>query len=330
MKKLQKILKIFVIFSILALYIMNIVYSTSETFIPVTFENLKAAYNSFLAVTDSPNFYAETTKESINIFSDGETNTLKYVIADDGSVTFSIDSVIASSMDYDSYSKEISKTIYPIYGFLGVTTVQEVELLDAFTYISNDLLASDISDIPNFSSSLFSFSSESYIKNSSGEIINVDSNKAFSPLEEIQKYDAGIVCSDSDEFGLYTWEVKKTSSDATNTTITSTLKVNNSNNYIKLDKYNENHKDSLNVTDNSISFNRIETQNIVINTGTNAATNTATNVPKQNVVINEEIKELPKAGINITLINAIKVILVISVIALVLYTAYNISHRSDK
>lgn len=330
MKKLQKILKIFIIFSILALYIMNIVYSTSETFIPVTFENLKTAYNSFLGATDSPNFYAETTTESINIFSNGETNPLNYVISDDGNVTFSIDSIISDSMDYDSYSKEIAKTIYPIYGFLGVTTVQGVEIIDSFTYISNDLLSSDISEIPNFSSSLFSFSSERYIKNSSGEIINIENNKVFSPLDEIKKYDTGIICSDSDEFGLYTWEVKKTSSNETSSTITSTIKVNNSNNYIKLDKYNENHKDSITVTNNSISFNKVESQNIVINTATNTTSNNTSTTPTQNIVINGEIKELPKAGINIVLINTIKIILAISIISLILYATYNISHRSDK
>lgn len=323
MKNFKTFITIFSIFLVLAIYLTNIVFATSATYIPVTSDSLKAAYGKFLTKTDDSHFYAEVTDTAINIHSDEITNPLYYTISDNG-VTFTINSTITPEMTYEEYSQEISKTILPLYGFIGNAIVQKANLSDAFTYIAADLLASDISKIPNFSSSMLSFSSSSYTQSSNGEKIEHSGNENFSAFEAVKLYDTPLLNKDTDEFSLYTWEVKKASSNDNQIVISSTLTANASDNYIKLDGYNEKYKDALNITNNSISMNRTD---IIIQT-TNKTNNTVINVPNK-ITTNNTITSLPKAGININLINIAKIVLIIAVVSIVLFTIYNISQKND-
>ena len=326
MKKFKTFITILSIFLILTIYLTNIILATNTTYIPVTTNNLKEAYGKFLTQTNDTHFYAEITNDAVNIHADNITNQLKYSITDSG-ITFTIKSTIKSNMTYEEYSQEISKTILPLYGFLGVTTVQEVNITDAFTYISADLLSSDISKIPNFSSSMLSFSSSSYTQTSTGEKIEQSPNNNFSAFEEIKIYDSPIILKDTDEFSLYTWEVKKASSNDTEIVISSTLTTSASDNYIKLDKYSEKYKDSLNITNNSISLNRTD---IIIQTANKSETTiTNTQTTTNNTVPNKVVTSLPEAGINIDLVNIIKIILIVAIVLIIVFTIYNISNKNN-
>lgn len=238
---MSKIKNLLIILSIFTLMITGIVSNTYAKAVEVTNENLKNAFEKFIALNTTEEKYDITVSDkSITVEADGEKYTINYTLKE--TPTFSFDISIKKGMTYEEFKTQVESAVLPIMGYVTVANIQGIEFDDSISYFTSSLMRGVLTGaIP-----LSTFESYTIVDDLNGkEVEKTDDpkviytsefgDKVMEIVNDVFKKDISV--TDSQVANTYTWNVKKQDATADACKIVSTLSVNTNGDFAILEGY---------------------------------------------------------------------------------------------
>ena len=139
---LKKLLIISAVFCLIFTYLWLTISRAAS--VPVTDENLKAAFEKLIESLEQYKNYEITLENKVISVKTGEENyTLNYDLT--GNPTFSYVIDVKKGMDYTKFNEETEKLSTVILGYLAVANIQGVDFKDSFSYFQMYMLQSALS-----------------------------------------------------------------------------------------------------------------------------------------------------------------------------------------
>ena len=263
MKKVKIVLTLILSFIILNIYIGSV------WAVDVTEENLKTALQDFASSSENEENYDITVENNVIIIkADGKEYNVNYNL--DSSPTFSVEIPVKQGMSYSEFQEEIEKISLPMVVYIAIANIQGVSLEDAAAYLGMNLLSQAFGSMSTADSKYIivdDINSEANVNvtdNSGKEVIKA--SEFGNHVMEYVNYTYKDVNKMTDSTGInsYEWNIEKKDVEDTSCTIESTLKVDLSADFSKLNGY----ADSMggNSSDSNSSNDTIEVGDIENNT----------------------------------------------------------------
>lgn len=324
---MSKIKNVLIILSIFVLMITGIVSNSYAKTVEVTNENLKKAFEKFIASNKTEEEYDITVSDkSITVTVLGKEYTINYTLKE--TPTFSFDISIKKGMTYEEFKTQVENAVLPILGYVTVANVQGIEFDDSKSYFTSSLMRGVLTGaIP-----LSTLESYTIVDDLNGkEVEKTDDPKVIYTSEFGDKvmelvnnvFQKDISVTDSQVANTYTWSVKKQDATADSCKIVSTLSVNTNGDFSMLEGYADTDEDGGSTGTENGSGETDKTPETekpaeeTPKTETPKAETTKTETPKAMTEKAADTKIYPKTGFeNIIMISIITVTLISILLAI--------------
>jgi len=298
MKKLIKVLSVLMI-----VIILGISTTSKAVKIEVTKEKLEEAFKDLEeSESNTGNNKYEITDELIKLSSDDYKYEMKYDLSN--KPTFTIEALIKDGMNYDEFTEETSKLLFPMLAQIAVYNIQNVEYEDAMTYIMMYMFSTALGGETSSNSEYILYDDRDTSKN---WVINAEEGQKVIKASEFDKYVMEYVNSvykeedilkDSNGINSFEWSTKKEDITDKSCKIVSTLTVDLDADFSKIKEI---------VDDIEVSGANNKTNNEISNEINNV---------EENTILNTNI--IPNAGVEFGVKNILQIVIFVSILSIVL------------
>lgn len=290
MLRFKKTLIIFLLSIFMIVNIASICYASS---VPVTKENLKQAFESFVALQeDDKNYEILVEDDIITIKIDGKSYILNYDLTD--KPTFSYEVEVRQQMSYNEFKEKTQMLTLPMFGYLAVANIQGIKYEDSTSYMAINLLKTAFSGVSSENVN------NQYIVISEEDGVEVDVTGSQKVIKESEfgnyvmeyvnaLYGENTSYSDTEDFNTFNWTMEKKDVTDKSCRLVSTITVNLDSDFSQINGFAEKLEDSFNGNNNStdksqnnqsskddtkkdttsLSYDNTKSQTVIPKTGTN-------------------------------------------------------------
>lgn len=286
---MSKTKKLFIITLALILIVMGIFSKTYAEYVPVTKENLKAAFKELEQYNkdNKNNTEINVTDDTITLIKDGEKYEINYDLAD--KPTFTREVQIKQGMSYEEYKSEDVNGTNTLLGLFAVAKIQGVEFettaLYVMTYLASALEINTL-DTSNSYKIIDDTTGENTIKKDESDNKTIYASEFGEHVLEYvnDAYKKKIVLNDKEGINCFETTIEKKDTTEIGCKIVTTFIVNPEADFSKMESLVK--KNGESITDNLEKIITIET------TEEDNQENTS-NVENENV---SNLSTMPKAG----------------------------------
>jgi LPXTG-motif cell wall-anchored protein len=226
---------------------MNVSSMCYATSVKVTDENLKTAFEGFVASSaNEDNYKISVSNNVITITSNDETYTINYDLTNNPTFTYKVP--ISNGMSYDNFKDATNNLSITMLGYLAVANIQGISYDDSSAYFAMCLLMYAFSNLSSSNSKYMIVSDGTTVENSDYTVIYESEfgNHVMEYVNSIygtkQSFTDG---EDVDGINSFTWTTEETDVTETSCNLQSTLTVNLDADFSKLNGYSNKMSDSF-------------------------------------------------------------------------------------